>query len=251
MTVDIVVLTGAGISAESGLKTFRDNGGLWEDHAIEDVATPEGFARNPALVQRFYNDRRHQLGNGQVSPNAAHVALTTLQQQLPAGKVLIVTQNVDNLHEQSGSNAVLHMHGELLKGRCQRTGKVVAVNHDLTTTMPCPVCQTPGCLRPHIVWFGEIPLGMDIIERALQQCQLFLSIGTSGHVYPAAGFVSEARHHGALCEDLNLDPSQQSSAFHRHHHGLASDVVPNVVTRILSGGVSSYIDQSGHMPGLS
>ncbi|MGB1222053.1 MAG: Sir2 family NAD+-dependent deacetylase, partial [Alcanivoracaceae bacterium] len=193
---DIVILTGAGISAESGIRTFRGADGLWEEHRLEDVATPEAFARDPALVQRFYNERRRPLLQGQFQPNAAHQALARLQNALP-GRVLLVTQNIDDLHERAGSPAVLHMHGELLKAHCQYSQQVFPVDGDLDPHTPCPCCQRPGGLRPHVVWFGEMPLQMDTIYAALQHCTLFISIGTSGNVYPAAGFVQEARLAGA------------------------------------------------------
>ncbi|WP_036816699.1 Sir2 family NAD+-dependent deacetylase, partial [Photobacterium sanctipauli] len=188
---NIVVLTGAGISAESGIGTFRDQDGLWEKHRIEDVATPEGYHRDPALVQNFYNQRRKQLESGTVEPNAAHKALARLEQELE-GNVTIVTQNIDNLHEAAGSKNIIHMHGELLKAQCSQTGQTVEWSGDIALDDHCHCCQMPSPMRPNVVWFGEMPIGMDRIHDALLEADLFISIGTSGAVYPAAGFVHEA-----------------------------------------------------------
>ncbi len=234
MAENIVILTGAGISAESGIKTFRAADGLWEDHRVEDVATPEAFLRNP-LVQNFYNQRRQQLLTPAIQPNAAHRALAKLEKAFPAGKVLLVTQNIDDLHERAGSRNLIHMHGELLKGRCQTSGGLVDLDHDLTVSLPCPLCGGKGCLRPHVVWFGEMPLQMEAIYRALSQCDRFISIGTSGNVYPAAGFVEEANRHGAHTVELNLEPSQRLTAFAEHQHGLASELVPAYVEALIEG----------------
>lgn len=235
MAENIVILTGAGISAESGIKTFRAADGLWENHRVEDVATPEAFLCNPLLVQNFYNQRRRQLLTGAIRPNAAHQALATLEKALPAGKVLLVTQNIDNLHERAGSRNLIHMHGELLKGRCQTSGGLVDLDHDLTVALPCPLCGAKGCLRPHVVWFGEMPLQMEAIYRALSQSDRFISIGTSGNVYPAAGFVEEANRHGAHTVELNLEPSQQLTAFAEHRRGLATELVPRYVEELTAG----------------
>ena len=231
----IVILTGAGISAESGIKTFRAADGLWENHRVEEVATPEAFLRNPLLVQNFYNQRRQQLLTPAIQPNAAHRALAKLEKAFPAGKVLLVTQNIDDLHERAGSRNLIHMHGELLKGRCQTSGGLVDLDHDLTVNLPCPLCGGKGCLRPHVVWFGEMPLQMEAIYRALSQCDRFISIGTSGNVYPAAGFVEEANRHGAHTVELNLEPSQRLTAFAEHQHGLASELVPAYVEELIEG----------------
>jgi len=228
-TASIVVLTGAGISAESGLRTFRASDGLWEDHRVEDVATPEGFARNPELVQRFYNERRRQLTT--VAPNPAHVALARLEREW-SGEVLIVTQNVDDLHERAGSRQLIHMHGELLKARCLACQAVSSWSADIQSASLCPECGRAGRLRPHIVWFGEMPLDMERIEAALMRCGLFAAIGTSGHVYPAAGFV-EMVGPGALTLELNLEPSRVSDAFMEHLQGAASQTVPVWVERLL------------------
>lgn len=235
MAENIVILTGAGISAESGIKTFRAADGLWENHRVEDVATPEAFLRNPLLVQNFYNQRRQQLLTPAIQPNAAHRALAKLEKAFPAGKVLLVTQNIDDLHERAGSRNLIHMHGELLKGRCQTSGGLVDLDHDLTVNLPCPLCGGKGCLRPHVVWFGEMPLQMEAIYRALSQCDRFISIGTSGNVYPAAGFVEEANRHGAHTVELNLEPSQRLTAFAEHQHGLASELVPAYVEALIEG----------------
>lgn len=228
----IVVLTGAGISAESGIRTFRASDGLWEDHRIEDVATPEAFGRNPALVQRFYNARRAQLQDPALKPNAAHEALGRLEREY-GGEVLVVTQNVDNLHERGGSRHLIHMHGELLSMLCTRSGERFRIDGDITTDLRCDCCGATGTLRPDIVWFGEMPYRMDEIGAALSRCTLFLSIGTSGNVYPAAGFVSAARHAGAHTLELNLEPSAMQSAFHEARYGRATEVVPRLVEELL------------------
>lgn len=219
----IVVLTGAGVSAESGIKTFRDNNGLWENHRVEDVCTPEAFLRNPALVQEFYNARRRQLVS-EAQPNPAHIALADFERNF-VGDFTLVTQNVDDLHERAGSRNLIHMHGELLKARCAKTGRVLPWTDDIGATTRCPCCNQPGLLRPHIVWFGEIPLDMEKIETALAQCDLFVAIGTSGQVYPAAGFVQLATAYGAHTVELNLEPSQGRNLFNEHHYGPASQTV--------------------------
>ncbi|EJK9925851.1 Sir2 family NAD+-dependent deacetylase [Cronobacter sakazakii] len=230
----VVVLTGAGISAESGIRTFRAADGLWEEHRVEDVATPEGFARNPQLVQEFYNARRRQLQQPEIKPNAAHLALARLEEAL-GDRFLLVTQNIDNLHERAGSKNVVHMHGELLKVRCSQSGQVLAWTGDVTPGDKCHCCQFPAPLRPHVVWFGEMPLGMDRIYEALARADVFIAIGTSGHVYPAAGFVHEAKLQGAHTVELNLEPSQVGSEFEEKHYGLASLVVPEYVEKLLKG----------------
>ncbi|VAW43683.1 NAD-dependent protein deacetylase of SIR2 family [hydrothermal vent metagenome] len=229
----VVVLTGAGISAESGLSTFRhkngniDNG-LWDNHRVEDVATPEAFDRDPELVQRFYNLRRAALNT--VEPNAAHQALVAAEKQFDS--FLLITQNVDDLHERAGSQNLLHMHGELLKKRCVQCHQITAINDDLMLESVCKHCDRIGTLRPHIVWFGEMPLYMDDIMSALMQCDLFVSIGTSGTVYPAAGFVEIANQAGAHTVELNLEPSDQNSQFKQSIHGPASQLVPQFFTNI-------------------
>jgi NAD-dependent deacetylase len=225
----LVILTGAGISAESGLRTFRAADGLWEDHRVEDVATPEGFARNPELVQRFYNERRRQLST--VAPNAAHEALARLEREWP-GEVLVVTQNVDDLHERAGTRQLIHMHGELLRVRCLACHAVSTWAEEILAGSRCPVC-TRGGLRPHIVWFGELPLEMDRITRALARCGTFAAIGTSGHVYPAAGFV-EMVPAGTRTFELNTEASLISSAFRERRLGPASRTVPEWVEQLLT-----------------
>lgn len=219
----VVVLTGAGISAESGLKTFRDNDGLWENHRVEDVATPEAFSRNPELVYRFYNLRRASLSS--VSANAAHLALADAEYRL-GDNFLLITQNVDNLHQRAGSNRLLHMHGELNKARCNYCDTVCKWLQPLDQHDTCAACNQRGALRPHIVWFGEMPLYMETIEAALLRCDVFVSIGTSGNVYPAAGFFDIANRAGALTVELNMEPSANAAAFDIAMYGPATETVP-------------------------
>lgn len=234
---NIVILTGAGISKESGLDTFRDADGIWSKVRLEDVATPEGFQRNPALVQDFYNDRRAQLENPDIIPNPAHEALARLEREWP-GDVLVVTQNIDDLHERAGNRNLLHMHGELLKARCDSCSNLFQWAVELTVETPCPSCSQPGGMRPHVVWFGEMPLEMDRIYRMLEECSLFMSIGTSGNVYPAAGFVSHVREMTtAHTVELNLEPSTGSTQFAQTIYGPASEVVPAYVEKILREGL--------------
>jgi len=229
----VVVLTGAGISAESGIRTFRAADGLWEDHKVEDVATPEGYRNDPQLVQAFYNARRQQLQNAEIEPNAAHHALATLEDAL-GDNFMLVTQNIDNLHERAGNKRVMHMHGELLKVRCTQSGQVFDWPGDLSVDDKCHCCQFPAPLRPHVVWFGEMPIGMDEIYQALAKADFFIAIGTSGHVYPAAGFVHEAKMGGAYTIELNLEPSQVESQFDERKYGLASQVVPEFIHAFLT-----------------
>lgn len=234
---NIVILTGAGISKESGLDTFRDAGGIWSKVRIEDVATPEAFARDPVRVHDFYNARRAKLappaapGSGGIRPNAAHRALARLEAEWPGG-VLIVTQNIDDLHERAGSRHIIHMHGELLKARCRDCGGVFGWRGDLGARDACGGCGAKGGLRPHVVWFGEMPLEMERIYAALDRCRMFISIGTSGNVYPAAGFVA---HTGAHTVELNMEPSEGASLFSETHYGPATKLVPAYVKRILDG----------------
>jgi len=228
----IVVLTGAGLSAESGLATFRDKDGLWAKVDYREVATPEGFARNPALVLDFYNQRRRQ--SADVAANAAHLALARLEAEHP-GEVLIVTQNIDALHEAAGSRDLIHMHGEILKALCGVCGARHAWGMaDIALDSVCAACSAPGKLRPDVVWFGEMPYHMERIYDALQCCDLFISIGTSGTVYPAAGFVAEARRAGAYTVELNLEPSEGASLFHEAVQGRATELVPAYVAQLLS-----------------
>jgi NAD-dependent deacetylase len=259
---NIVVLTGAGISADSGLATFRGADGLWEGHRVEDVATPEAYARDPALVHQFYDARRARLS--EVEPNAAHRALARLDAEWP-GELLIVTQNVDDLHERAGANRLLHMHGELAKGWCLACGERFPWQGPMSpsTVRPepveglhfsrnasegqpfdklrtkgsvnaCPSCQAVGQIRPDIVWFGEMPYEMERIEDALRGADLFVSIGTSGAVYPAAGFVQTARYCGAHCIEINLEPSQGSIFFDESRMGRAAELVPAWVEEMLA-----------------
>ncbi|RLA37606.1 MAG: NAD-dependent protein deacylase [Gammaproteobacteria bacterium] len=229
----IVILTGAGISRESGLETFRDKDGLWSRVSIDEVATPEAFARDSERVHAFYNARRRQLLNPEVQPNAAHRALAELERGYP-GDVLLVTQNIDDLHERGGSVAPQHMHGELLKARCTCCGRTTPWRDDLATTTRCPACDHSGGMRPHVVWFGEIPLSMERIQQALICCELFISIGTSGQVYPAAGFVAEARAAGARTVELNLERSVGPGLFDQQVEGSASEIVPAFVASLLT-----------------
>jgi NAD-dependent deacetylase len=230
----IVVLTGAGISAESGLPTFRGRDGLWLGWRLEDVATPEAFARDPGVVQRFYDLRRRQLLAPEIGPNPAHRALAELERRWP-GSVVIVTQNIDDLHERAGSRNLIHMHGELLKARCTACAAVSPWRDALAATHGCPACGRAAVLRPHVVWFGEMPLELAAIDEALAACDLFIAIGTSGQVYPAAGFVEEVRRHGrAHTVELNLEPSAVDSLFAERRRGPASEVVPRYVHELLA-----------------
>lgn len=228
----IAILTGAGISRESGLQTFRDQDGLWAGHRVEEVCTPHALARNRQFVLEFYNQRRQEFNSPRIKPNAAHLALAELERKLP-GKVLIITQNIDTLHEQAGSNNVLHMHGEINKARCESCGTLLEWTHDITIEDSCPECGERGQLRPHIVFFHEMPLFMEEIEAALKHCTLFTAIGTSGVVYPAAGFCSLARTAGAHCVELNLEPSCVCSVFHEARQGAATQLVPAFVEEVL------------------
>jgi NAD-dependent deacetylase len=226
----VVILTGAGISADSGVPTFRAADGLWEGHRVEDVATPEAFTRNSALVHAFYDARRARLQ--MVAPNAGHLALARLERHWP-GDFLLVTQNVDDLHERAGSSRLIHMHGELKRGWCLDCGMRFPWLGPMGEGAACPACATIGQVRPDIVWFGEMPYDMDRIDEAIRNCDLFVSIGTSGAVYPAAALVQTARYVGARCVELNLDPSQGSIFFHETFLGRASEVVPEWVEGLL------------------
>ena len=223
---EIVILTGAGVSAESGLGTFRDVGGLWDQYDLEEVATPEGYARNPGLVLEFYNARRANLLGA--APNAAHGALARLAQERD---VLLVTQNIDDLHERAGSAEVVHMHGELMRRLCAACGARDAAPREMALGDECAACGARA-LRPDVVWFGEMPYHMDRIEVALAGCTQFVAIGTSGQVYPAAGFVSMARAAGAECLEINLKPSDVSGVFHHRRIGKASVEVPAWVAEV-------------------
>ena len=227
----IVILTGAGISKESGLATFRDPDGIWATVRIEDVATPDAFARDPERVLEFYNVRRRQMTDPSVAPNAAHQALAELEAFWP-GDVVVVSQNIDDLHERGGTRNLIHMHGELGKSQCDHCGDVVGGLNDLRADTACTNCGEAGGMRPHVVWFGEMPLHMDRILAALDRCGLFISIGTSGNVYPAAGFVEEALRAGAQTIELNLEQSEGATLFHEARYGPATDVVPAFVAAL-------------------
>jgi NAD-dependent deacetylase len=236
MGLNIFVLTGAGISSESGLGTFRDASGIWTQYDLSEVATPEGFTRDPAKVRAFYNARRANLAKA--APNAAHVALARLRRDLAArgGRLFLCTQNVDDLHEQGGGADVVHMHGELAVTRCHGCGATWPDREALSGQTPCPACGAVGTARPHVVWFGETPLRMDEIEEALEEADLFVAIGTSGSVYPAAGFVSQARRLGIRTCEINIEPSDNARAFDERRYGPATEVVPAWVDEVLRGG---------------
>lgn len=231
--MNIVVLTGAGISAESGVPTFRGPDGLWEGHRVEEVATPEAFARDPQLVHKFYNLRRARLLDGTIHPNPAHRALARLANS-PRHRVVLVTQNIDDLHERGGSPEVLHMHGELLKSRCTGCGAVAECREDLSRASICIACGDIDCLRPHVVWFGEPPFFLDEIAAAISRADLFVAIGTSGRVYPAAGFVARARDAGARTLEINLEESAASGVFHESRRGKAGELVPEWMEEMVS-----------------
>ncbi|WP_323023136.1 NAD-dependent deacylase [Pararhodobacter sp.] len=225
----IVILTGAGISAESGLGTFRDKGGLWTQYDLNEVATPEGFGRNPQLVTDFYNARRANCAGAQ--PNAAHNALARLETALP-GQVTLITQNVDDLHQRAGSRNVIQMHGALMSALCASCGHRWPAPPVMAVKDCCPACGQPRA-RPDVVWFGEIPYHMEAIAEAVETCTHFAAIGTSGQVYPAAGLAAEARRNGAQCTELNLEPSEISRVFQTCRYGPASQVVPEWVDSLL------------------
>ena len=229
---NIVILTGAGISAESGLKTFRDNDGLWENHRVEEVATPEAFEQNPSLVYRFYNARRAQLQQDDVNPNAAHEALAKLEKAF-GSNLMLVTQNVDDLHERGGSQSVYHMHGKLLSARCAISQQTFDWSDSFDHTTKCPCCNRVT-LRPDIVWFGEMPMYMEEIYDALSKADVFVAIGTSGNVYPAAGFVQIAKESGAHTIEANLEPGVTNALFDESLTGPASHIVPQWVDQSIS-----------------
>lgn len=235
----LVILTGAGISKESGLDTFRDPGGLSKRVRLEDVATPEAYARDPLKVLEWYNMRRRHLHRSEVQPNAAHKALAALEARW-RGDLLLVTQNIDDLHERAGSRKLVHMHGEMVKARCSFCGAVQIHAEEISLEDACPSCRRTGGMRPHVVWFGEMPLELERIYNALADCEIFVAIGTSGEVYPAAGFVVEVcRNPDARTVELNLEPSDGASLFGDRHYGPATQVVPEFVERLLA-------DQEGY-----
>ena len=227
----IVILTGAGISVESGIASFRDRDGIWARVDWRDYATPDAFARNPSKVHDFYNRRRASVARAR--PNAAHLALARLEQAF-SGAFTLITQNIDHLHEAAGSQKLVHMHGELFRALCAACHQRSPWHGDMTTGSQCPACSTIGQLRPDVVWFGEMPYHMDRIYRALGQAELFVAIGTSGHVYPAADFVEEAKHAGARTIELNLEPSETASAFDEMVLGRATEIVPAFVEGLLA-----------------
>ena len=230
---NIVILTGSGVSAESGVATFRDAGGVWAKYDYREVATPEGFAANPVLVHEFYNARRRGLPS--VAPNAAHKALAALEATLATrgGRLTLITQNVDDLHDRAGSKNLLHMHGELMKSECAHCGDVRPCAGDLSVDMACEACGRTGGVRPHVVWFGEMPRFLDEAMDAILGADLFVSIGTSGSVYPAAGFVMEARGAGIPAMELNLEPSENAHLFENSRYGPATEVVSAWVDEVL------------------
>ena len=235
MTRTIFVLTGAGVSAESGLGTFRDRAGegIWSRFDPMKLATPEAFERDPETVLAFYDARRRDMRKAE--PNAAHFALARLEAELArrGGELTLVTQNIDDLHERAGSRAVLHMHGELLKARCELCGRVSAGFHDLTIADRCPRCGRAGRLRPDVVWFGELPLHLEAIGEAMRRSDLFVAIGTSGAIYPAAGFVAEARAQGVATCEINLEAADNAHLFDEARYGRASEAVPAWVEETL------------------
>ncbi len=227
---NIVILTGAGISAESGLATFRASNGLWNNHKVEDVATIEAFERNPAYVHDFYNELKPELAAAK--PNPAHLTITRLQKEYP-GEVSIITQNVDTLHEKAGSRNVIHIHGQINQARCLNCGHILETFADVDTETICPHCQIAGMMKPNIVFFGENLLYMDVVDRLLAQCDLFLSIGTSGVVFPAASFVQIAKLNGAATFEFNLEPTSNNFYFDRHIFGPAGTTLPAFVDELL------------------
>ncbi len=229
----IVILTGAGVSAESGLGTFRDVGGLWTKYDLNDVATPEGYGRNPGLVLEFYNARRANCRRA--APNPAHDAIARLQREHP-GRVTLVTQNIDDLHERGGSPEVIHMHGRMMRALCAACGHQWGWAGNMGLDDLCPSCATVGTVRPDVVWFGEMPYHMEAIGARIADCDLFVAIGTSGAVYPAAGFVADARDRGARTLEINLEPSENASLFDQRLLGPASETVPVWVEGLLGGG---------------
>ncbi|MBQ9274969.1 MAG: NAD-dependent deacylase [Succinivibrio sp.] len=234
MFKNIVVLTGAGISAESGIPVFRSETGLWEQERVEDVATYEGYARNPAKVHEFYNKMRRSLKERK--PNPAHLALSRLEQEWQQGEVTVVTQNIDDLHEKAGSNNIIHMHGELRSAWCEHCDEHYPWEDDTSAATVCPKCNVKGKVRPDIVWFGEMPYQMGRISEKLNACDLFLSVGTSGVVYPAAGFCQIARAAGALCVEFNLEHSAGFSSFNYGLYGKASQTLTEFVDHLLKTG---------------
>ena len=229
---NILILSGAGISAESGLSTFRAENGLWNHHKVEDVATVEGFARNPEYVHDFYNELKKELLKAK--PNPAHLAITKLQNEYKHGNVYVVTQNVDTLHEKAGNKNVFHIHGQINQDVCLNCGNVIETWDDMSTEDICPNCRVQGMMKPNIVFFGENLLYMDKVDRLLQTCDLFISVGTSGVVYPAAGFVQIAKMYGADTVEINLEETSNNYLFDRHITGKAGTELPKLVEELLN-----------------
>lgn len=230
---NILILTGAGISAESGLATFRSSNGLWNNHRVEDVATIEGFQRNPALVHDFYNDLKKEIQKAK--PNLAHLAITKLQKEYPAANISVVTQNVDTLHEKAGNKNVYHIHGQINQAVCLNCGHILETFGDVDTETVCPHCEVMGMMKPNIVFFGENLLYMDKVEPLLRQCGLFISIGTSGVVYPAAGFVQTAKYYGADTIEFTLETTNNNYLFDKHIYGKAGETFPQYVEQLIKG----------------
>lgn len=228
---NIVILTGAGISAESGLATFRSANGLWNNHRVEDVATIEGFERNPQLVHEFYNELKTEIN--QAKPNAAHLAITRLQSEYPQAEISIITQNVDTLHEKAGNINIHHIHGQINQAVCLNCGQVMETWGDVETETTCPNCQVSGMMKPNIVFFGENLLAMDKVEQLLSRCDLFLSVGTSGVVYPAAAFVQIVKQHGAETWEFTLEPTSNNYYFDHHIYGPAGQTIPPFVDSLI------------------
>jgi NAD-dependent deacetylase len=245
--MDLFILTGAGISAESGIGTFRDPGGLWEQHDPRQLATPEAFERDPILVHRFYNWRRETCRRAE--PNEAHHALARLDREMTArgDRLMLVTQNVDDLHERAGAR-VVHMHGQHNEARCTRCGSVHPWKGDMTVESVCPTCERAGRLRPNIVWFGETPMHQGRIAAALGAADLFAAIGTSGAVYPAAGYVAAARHAGIATCELNLEPADNAGLFDIAFYGKATETVPRFVDTLLSEGPGAFVPDGAARP---
>lgn len=227
---NIVILTGAGISAESGLATFRASNGLWNNHKVEDVATIEAFERNPAYIHEFYNDLKKELAAAK--PNAAHLAITRLQQEYPAD-ISVITQNVDTLHEKAGNQNIYHIHGQINQAVCLNCGHVLETFGDVDTETVCPQCQVSGMMKPNIVFFGENLLCMDEVDTLLRKCDLFLSVGTSGVVFPAAAFVQTAKYYGAQTFEFNLEPTSNNFYFDKHIFGPAGTTLPAFVDEMI------------------
>lgn len=227
---NIVILTGAGISAESGLATFRASNGLWNNHKVEDVATIEAFERNPAYVHEFYNDLKKELAAAK--PNAAHLAITRLQQEYPAD-ISVITQNVDTLHEKAGNRNIYHIHGQINQAVCLNCSHVLETFGDIDTETVCPHCQVSGMMKPNIVFFGENLLCMDEVDTLLRRCDLFLSVGTSGVVFPAAAFVQTAKYYGAATYEFNLEPTSNNFYFDKHIFGPAGTTLPAFIDEMI------------------